>query len=54
MATKIAAAQNRMFKNAFICKVCKHKMKLENLKILAGRAKCRKCGANDFRPQRKK
>ncbi len=54
MATKIAAAQNRMFKNAFVCKVCKHKMKLENLKILAGKARCRKCGSGDFRPQRKK
>jgi len=54
MATKIPAAQNRLFKNAFVCKICKHKMHLDNQKILAGKARCRKCGGNDFRPQRKK
>lgn len=54
MATKLPVAQNRLFKNAFVCKVCKHKMRLDNLKILSGKARCRKCGANDFRPQKKK
>ena len=54
MATKIPAAQNRLFKNAFVCKVCKHKMKLETIKILTGKARCRKCGGDDFRPIRKK
>ena len=54
MATKIPAAQNRLFKNAFVCKVCKHKMKLESLKIISGKARCRKCKSNDFRPVRKK
>ncbi len=54
MATKILAAQNRLYKNAFVCKVCKHKMKLEPLKILGGKARCRKCGSGDFRPVRKK
>jgi len=54
MATKIAAAQNRLFKDAFVCKVCKHKMHLSSLKILGGKARCRKCKSNDFRPVRKK
>ena len=54
MATKIPAAQNRLFKNAFVCKVCKHKMRLEPLKILTGKAKCRKCKGKDFRPVKKK
>ncbi len=54
MATKIPAAQNRMFKNVSICKGCKHKMRVEPLKILKGRVKCRKCGGKDFRPIRKK
>jgi len=54
MATKIPAAQNRLYKNAFVCKECKHKMKLEPLKILTGKARCRKCGKKDFRPVRKK
>jgi len=54
MATKLPAAQNRLFKNAFVCKVCKHKMKLDPQKILKGKARCRKCKAKDFRPVRKK
>lgn len=54
MAIKIPAAQNRLYKNAFVCKVCKHKMKLDSLKILGGKARCRKCGGTDFRPVRKK
>lgn len=54
MATKILAAQNRLYKNAFVCKECKHKMKLDSLKILAGKARCRKCKGTDFRPVRKK
>jgi DNA replicative helicase MCM subunit Mcm2 (Cdc46/Mcm family) len=54
MATKIPATQNRLYKNAFVCKNCKHKMKLESSKILTGKARCRKCGKKDFRPVRKK
>ena len=54
MATKIPAAQNRLFKNMFICKGCKHKMRVDPLKILQGKVRCRKCGKKDFRPVRKK
>ena len=54
MASKILAAQNRLFKNAFVCKVCKHKMKIDPLKILNRTVACRKCGAREFRPVRKK
>ena len=54
MATKIPAAQNRMYKNTFVCKGCKHKIKVDPLKILQGKARCRKCGKKDFRPVRKK
>lgn len=54
MASKVPAAQNRLFKNAFVCKVCKHKMRLESLKILSGKARCRKCKSGDFRTIRKK
>ncbi len=54
MASKIPSAQNRLFKNAFVCKKCKHKMKVEPLKILVGKVKCRKCGKKDFRVVRKK
>ena len=54
MASKVPAAQNRLFKNAFVCKVCKHKMRLDPLKILGRKARCRKCKGKDFRVIRKK
>ncbi|MFA4960815.1 MAG: hypothetical protein WC548_04080 [Candidatus Pacearchaeota archaeon] len=54
MGTKIPAAQNRLFKNAFVCKVCKQKIKIEPLKVISGKARCRKCGGNDFRVIKKK
>jgi hypothetical protein len=54
MGTKLPAAQNRLFRNAFVCKVCKHKMKLDPSKIMTGKARCRKCLGKDFRPVRKK
>jgi hypothetical protein len=54
MATKIIAAQNRLFRNAFVCKVCKHKIKIEPLKVISGKARCRKCGGSDFRTIKKK
>ncbi|MEI6058267.1 MAG: hypothetical protein WCP89_00695 [archaeon] len=54
MATKILAAQNRLFKNTFVCKRCKHKLKVEPLKVLQGSVRCRKCGQSAFRPIRKK
>ena len=54
MATKILVASNRLYKNVFICKNCSRKMKVEPLKILEGKVKCRKCGKKDFRPVKKK
>ncbi|HLD37945.1 MAG TPA: 50S ribosomal protein L40e [Candidatus Nanoarchaeia archaeon] len=51
---KIPEAQNRLFKNIFICKECKTKMKSDSQRILKGRVKCRKCGRSAFRPIRKK
>ena len=54
MATKIPAATNRLYKNMFICKNCKHKMRFEPLKVITGKARCRKCKKKDFRPVKKK
>ena len=54
MASKIPAAQNRLFKNIFVCKNCKHRMRVEPLKILGGKVRCRKCKKSDFRVVRKK
>lgn len=54
MATKIPAAQNRLYKNMFVCKKCKHKLRMDPLKILQGKVKCRKCSGKDFRVIKKK
>jgi len=51
---KIAEAQNRMYKNVFVCKECQSKIRSEPLKILEGKVKCRKCGKRKFRPLKKK
>lgn len=54
MATKLAAAQKRLFKNLFFCRVCKQKVRIDPSKILKGKVRCRKCKSNSFRPVRKK
>ncbi len=54
MATKIPAAQNRLLKNIFICKVCNQKQRIEPIKLLSGKISCRNCKSKFFRPIRKK
>ncbi len=51
---KIAEAQNRLFKNVFVCKNCQSKIKADQIKILEGKVKCRKCNKRAFRPLKKK
>jgi len=51
---KILEAQNRIFKNVFVCKNCKSKIKSDTQKILKGKVKCRKCAKRAFRPLKKK
>lgn len=51
---KIAAAQARLFKNIFICKECKSKIRTEPLRVISGTVRCRKCKSNRLRPIRKK
>jgi predicted Zn finger-like uncharacterized protein len=51
---KIPEAQNRLFKNVFICKNCQSKIKADPIKILEGKVKCRKCKKRAFRPIKKK
>jgi ribosomal protein L40E len=54
MATKIPEAQNRLFKNIFVCKKCQTKQRIDPLKALKGKIKCRKCKKAAFRPLKKK
>ncbi len=51
---KIQEAQNRLFKNVFVCKNCQSKKKADPQKILKGKVKCRKCQKKAFRPLKKK
>ncbi|MBR9705647.1 hypothetical protein GOV14_01300 [Candidatus Pacearchaeota archaeon] len=54
MATKLPVTQARLFKNIFVCKNCKSKVRAEARRILDGKVRCRKCLKKDFRPIRKK
>ncbi|VVB78503.1 Uncharacterised protein [uncultured archaeon] len=54
MATKLAATHARLFKNMFVCKNCKTKVRADSRKILEGKVRCRKCLKKAFRPIRKK
>ena len=51
---RIPEAQNRLFKNVFVCKRCQTKIRADPQKILKGKIKCRKCAGKAFRPLKKK
>lgn len=51
---KFPEAEVRKFRNVFVCRNCKQKLRASNLKILAGRVTCKKCGGHAFRRVRKK
>jgi hypothetical protein len=54
MGVKLAPAQGRLFKNMFVCKNCKSKVRSDPRKIIEGKIRCRKCLHKAFRPIRKK
>ncbi len=51
---KIKEAHNRIFKNIYVCKKCRTKIRSDPQKILKGKVKCRKCKKSAFRPLKKK
>jgi len=51
---KIPAAQARLFKNIFVCKDCKRKIRTEPIRVINGKVRCRKCKSSALRPIRKK
>lgn len=51
---KFPEADARLFKNIFVCKKCKNKVRAPNLKVLAGKISCRKCSNKTLKPKRKK
>ena len=46
-------ADARIFKNVFVCRRCKSKLKANPHKVKQGKVKCRKCGSKALRPKRK-
>lgn len=54
MATKIPAAQKRMFQNVFVCKDCNKKIRTQAVRILNNKVRCVRCGGRAFRQIRKK
>jgi ribosomal protein L40E len=51
---KFDEAAARKFQNIFVCKKCKSVVRAPNLKVIAGKVSCRKCGSKDLRVKRKK
>jgi len=50
---KFPEASLRMFKNIFVCRRCKAKIRSIPQKIIHKKVKCRRCGGRAFRPMRK-
>jgi ribosomal protein L40E len=51
---KFPEADARIFKNTFVCRRCKTKVKTTAMQVRAGKISCRKCGARALRVIRKK
>lgn len=51
---KVPEAEARLFKNIFVCKKCKSKVRAHNMKVLAGKVSCRKCNSKYLRVVKKK
>ena len=54
MATKIPAAQKRLFHNVFVCKDCSKKIRTQVVRTILKKVKCPRCGGRSFRSIRKK
>ena len=51
---KFPEANVRLFKDIFVCRRCKSKVRTSNMKVIGGKTKCRKCDNAALRPVRKK
>jgi len=47
-------AQERLYKNIFVCRKCKSKIRAPTIKVIKGIINCRKCKSKALRPIRKK
>ena len=51
---KFPEAEIRKFRNVYICKKCKLKVRGSSTKLTQGKLKCRKCQGGNLRSVRKK
>ena len=51
---KFPEAEARLFKNMFVCRRCKKKIRASNALVIAGDVLCRSCKGKALRPVRKK
>jgi len=51
---KFDEAMARLFKNVFVCRKCKTKVRASPMKVSQGLISCRRCGSKDLRPKKKK
>jgi len=51
---KFKEAEARMFRNIYVCKKCKTKVRANPMKVLAGKVSCRRCKSKALRAIRKK
>jgi len=51
---KFDEANSRFFKNVYVCRKCKSKIRAPALKVIAGKVSCRKCSSKALKPKRKK
>ncbi|OYT31941.1 50S ribosomal protein L40e [Candidatus Woesearchaeota archaeon ex4484_78] len=51
---KFPEAEERLFKNKFVCRRCKSVIRAPSRKIAEKLVKCRKCHGKAFKPKRKK
>jgi len=47
-------AEQRLFKNVFVCRKCKHKIRATNIAVIEGKVKCRFCGRKALRQIKRK
>lgn len=51
---KFKEVEDRLFKNIYVCRKCKSKIRVGNPAAIKNKkAKCRKCGYKELRPKKK-
>jgi len=51
---KFPEAEARIFRNMFVCRKCKTKIRASSMKVRLGKVSCRKCGSKALRSVKKK